>query len=131
MKPSRGSAAALLLLSALGCRDTLRFDPAAIAGHRMLEGAPPGFLLGAASSAYQIEGGNRNDWTDWEKGRYPDGTLHVADGLTADRLGDSWNRWPQDIAALRLLGANVDQLSQGQCRRGRPSVGSLFHFKLL
>ena len=40
----------------------------------MLAGAPAGFLLGAATSAHQIEGGTRNDWTEWEKGRYPDGT---------------------------------------------------------
>ena len=59
----------------------------------MLAGAPPGFLLGAATSAYQIEGGNQNDWTAWEKGRYPDGTPHVADGTNASRAADSWNLW--------------------------------------
>ena len=106
----RSAAAGLLALSAIGCRDGLHFDPARIAAHRMLENAPPGFLLGAATSAYQIEGGNHNDWTAWEEGRYPDGTPHVADGLTADRLDDSWNRWPQDVAALRALGANVYRL---------------------
>ena len=73
----------------------------------MLAGAPPGFLLGAATSAYQIEGGNRNDWTAWEKGRYPDGSPHVADGTDASRAADSWNLWRSDLAALQLLGANV------------------------
>ena len=73
----------------------------------MLAGAPPGFLLGAATSAYQIEGGNHNDWTAWEKGRYPDGTPHVADGTNASRAADSWNLWRSDLAALQLLGANV------------------------
>ena len=28
---------------------------------------PRGFLWGAATSAHQVEGGNRNDWTAWEK----------------------------------------------------------------
>ena len=73
----------------------------------MLAGAPPGFLLGAASSAHQIEGGTRNDWTEWEKGSYPDGRPHVADGGNTARAADSWNLWRSDLAALQLLGANV------------------------
>ncbi|HEY6478136.1 MAG TPA: family 1 glycosylhydrolase, partial [Polyangia bacterium] len=73
----------------------------------MLEGASPGFLLGAATSAYQIEGGNHNDWTAWEKGRYPDGSPHVADGTDASRAADSWNLWRSDLADLQLIGANV------------------------
>lgn len=90
-----------------GCRARFTFDPQAVAAHRMLDGAPPGFLLGAATSAHQIEGGTRNDWTEWETGRYPDGTAHVADGASAARIADSWNLWAQDIAALKELGANV------------------------
>ncbi len=85
----------------------MAFDPAAIAAHRMLADAPHGFLLGAATSAYQIEGGNHNDWTAWEKGRYPDGKPHVVDGTSAARAADSWNLWRADISALQLLGANV------------------------
>ena len=27
---------------------------------------PDGFLWGAATSAHQIEGGQHNDWTEWE-----------------------------------------------------------------
>ncbi|HVT09792.1 MAG TPA: family 1 glycosylhydrolase [Polyangia bacterium] len=123
----RGAGAAALLAAAAmtsgGCRDGLRFDPAAVAAHPMLRGAPRGFLLGPATSAYQTEGGNRNDWTDWEKGRYPEGTPHVADGLTADRLDDSWNRWPQDVAALRLLGANVYRLGV-EWSRFEPAEGT-------
>ena len=69
-----------------------------------------GFLLGAATSAHQIEGGTHNDWTEWEKGRYPDGTPHVADGASAARIADSWNLWRSDLAALQLIGANVYRL---------------------
>src|SRR3972149_4598516 len=28
---------------------------------------PKGFLWGASTSAHQVEGGLRNDWTEWEK----------------------------------------------------------------
>ena len=69
--------AVALSFAGAGCAKPITFDPAAIASHQMLAGAPPGFLLGAATSAYQIEGGNHNDWTAWEKGRYPDGKPHV------------------------------------------------------
>ncbi len=97
-------------LSVGGCHKELTFDAAAIAAHPMLAGAPRGFLLGAATSAHQIEGGTQNDWTDWERGRYSDGRPHIADGATTARAADSWNRWPADVEALKTLGANVYRL---------------------
>jgi beta-glucosidase len=96
------------LLAGGACNAKIAFHPDAITRHRMLEGAPLTFLLGAATSAHQIEGGTRNDWTEWEKGRYPDGTPHVADAArAAGRVADSWNLWQADLAALQLIGANV------------------------
>jgi beta-glucosidase len=95
---------------ALGCAKPLTFDPAAIAASRPLAGVPAGFLLGAATSAHQIEGGTHNDWTEWEAGRYPDGQPHVLDGASAARAADSWNLWRADLAALQLIGANVYRL---------------------
>jgi beta-glucosidase len=103
--------AVFVIALAAGCSDeTITFSASEIAAHRMLAGAPPGFFLGAASSAHQIEGGTRNDWTAWETGRYPDGTPHVADGGTTARAADSWNLWRSDVAALQLLGANMYRL---------------------
>ncbi|MES1171876.1 MAG: family 1 glycosylhydrolase [Bacteroidota bacterium] len=93
-----------------GCNKPEAFDPIEIDRHRMLAGVAPGFLLGAATSAHQIEGGNDNDWTDWERGRYPDGAPHVAGGASAARAADSWNLWRKDVAALEDLGANVYRL---------------------
>lgn len=90
-----------------GCTPELRFDPEDVARHVPLAGAGAGFLLGVATSAHQTEGGTLNDWTEWEKGRFPDGRPHVRDGQSAARATDSWNRWDQDVAALRALGANV------------------------
>jgi beta-glucosidase len=99
-----------VLAAAAGCGKPLAFAPEEVAAHRMLAGVRPGFLLGAATSAYQIEGGARNDWTLWEAGRYPDGRPHVADGASAARAADSWNLWRSDLAALETLGANVYRL---------------------
>jgi beta-glucosidase len=92
------------------CDARLAFDPRAVAGHRMLDGAGPGFLLGVATSPHQIEGGTANDWTVWERGSYPDGSPHVVDGATAARAADSWNLWRRDIEAVDALGANVYRL---------------------
>ena len=109
-------ATAALLASTLGaaaCSRPVAFSPAEIAAHRMLEGAPRGFFLGVATSAYQIEGGARTDWSEWARGRYPDGapgSPHVAGGATADRAADSWNRWRDDVAACAELGANMYRL---------------------
>ena len=76
----------------------------------MLAGAGPSFLLGVSTSAYQIEGGNHNDWTDWERGRYADGSPHVKGNASAARAADSWNLWRKDVAAVEDLGANVYRL---------------------
>ena len=106
-----GVAWALLLATvAIGCGDPVRYSDAVIARHTMLAGAPGGFLLGVATSAHQIEGGNHNDWTAWEPGHYADGTPHVKGGATTARGPDSWNLWPKDVEAIRALGANVYRL---------------------
>jgi beta-glucosidase len=83
----RGAAGCLvaLTLAGLACSRPIAFSAADIAASKPLAGAPRGFFLGAATSAHQIEGGTHTDWTDWEKGYYPDGTPHVAGGATAAR----------------------------------------------
>jgi len=105
--------AAIVATAALflgGRPSRLAYQPSDIDRHVMLQGLGPGFLLGVATSAYQTEGGNHNDWTAWEKGQYSDGRPHVADGATASRTADSWNLWREDVRALEQLGANVYRL---------------------
>src|SRR5262245_48314292 len=110
----------------LGCSRPIAFSPADIAAAPLLAHAPRGdrfgFFLGAATSAHQIEGGTHNDWTEWEKGRYPDGTPHVADGTSAARIADSWNLWRSDLAALQLIGANTYRLGV-EWSRLEPAAG--------
>jgi beta-glucosidase len=105
------------------CARPIAFDAEVIATHPMLAGAPPGFMLGAASSAHQIEGGTHNDWTEWEKGRYPDGRPHVAGGASASRSADAWSYWASDVAALQLIGANVYRIGI-EWSRLQPSPGA-------
>lgn len=66
---------------------------------------PDGFLWGAATAAHQVEGGNRNDWSEWE-----------AEERTKDRSGRACDHWrlPQfreDIALARRLHLNAYRLS--------------------
>jgi beta-glucosidase len=97
---------ALLAGVLAGCGPELDFSEEALSEVRLGVGLPRGFVLGVATAPHQIEGGSDNDWTDWEKGAFPDGTPHIQNG---DRVGlavDSWRRWPEDVAALGWLGAN-------------------------
>jgi beta-glucosidase len=67
---------------------------------------PDSFLLGCATSAYQIEGGIRNDWTLWEEaGRLKDPSARC--GVATDH----WNRWQDDFRLLASLGARAYRLS--------------------
>ncbi len=64
------------------------------------------FLWGAATSAYQVEGGNEdNDWHDWE--RTPDSGVVEPAGLACDHV----HRYPQDIAVLARMGLNCYRFS--------------------
>jgi beta-glucosidase len=65
---------------------------------------PRGFLLGTATAAHQVEGGNtRNDWSAMEKrGILVD---------TSGRASDEWNRVPQDVSLMHDLGANSYRFS--------------------
>jgi beta-glucosidase len=65
---------------------------------------PNDFLWGAATSSYQIEGGNSNsDWWEWER-----------KGRTGNESGmacDYWNRWKEDHGLAEELGVNAFRLS--------------------
>ncbi len=60
---------------------------------------PADFGWGAATSAYQVEGGvHANEWVEWE--RTPGSGCVEPAGSACDH----WNRYPQDIALLAGLG---------------------------
>jgi beta-glucosidase len=72
---------------------------------------PEGFLLGVATSAHQVEGGNQNDWTDWELGSFADGAPHIADGTVSGAATESFDRFDEDLALMVSLGVNSYRFS--------------------
>jgi beta-glucosidase len=74
-------------------------------------GLPKGFLFGAATAAHQVEGGNVNDWTDWETSSFPDGKPHIHTGEPSGLADDSWNRFDDDLALLQQLHATTYRFS--------------------
>lgn len=67
---------------------------------------PPGFLLGCATAAHQIEGGNVNDWSRWElqPGR-------IRDGSTAQTACGHYERYREDLGDLARMGHNAHRFS--------------------
>jgi beta-glucosidase len=97
-------AALALALAACAPRpslDAVDPDPAVLGA-----GLPKGFVMGAATAAHQVEGGLENDWSDFERqpGRIKHGDVS---GLAAD----SWNRFEDDLALLKQLGAKSYRFS--------------------
>jgi beta-glucosidase len=99
----------LLLLASCGIRPS--FDPAEINATPIGQGLPRGFLLGTSTASHQVEGGNDNDWTDWEHGTYADGTPHIDLNTQSGVATDSWNRFLEDVSLMRRLGANAYRFS--------------------
>ncbi len=83
---------------------------------------PAGFLLGTATAAHQIEGGLDNDWSDWERGFHADGSPHIKDRTISGAACDSWNRFDEDLALMKRLGANAYRFSV-EWSRLEPSEG--------
>ncbi len=73
---------------------------------------PAGFLWGAATSHFQVEGhphemsGRTSDWSEWTT---LDGK--ISDSTTADRACDFYNRYADDIEICRKLNLNAFRIS--------------------
>ena len=63
---------------------------------------PKNFLWGAATSAHQVEGGNHNDWSEWEK---------ATGNEESGRACDHYNRFREDFDIAKQLGQNTHRFS--------------------
>jgi beta-glucosidase len=74
---------------------------------------PSDFLWGAATAAYQIEGGlDHCNWSMWEQqGTKLDGTPTVEHNERAGRACDGWERFNQDLESMKKLGLQMYRFS--------------------
>jgi len=78
---------------------------------------PEGFLLGAATSAQQIEGGAREGGRGesvWDRFAAVPGA--IADGTDPSVACDHFHRWREDVALMRELGLGAYRFSTGWSR---------------
>lgn len=72
---------------------------------------PQKFLWGSSTSAYQVEGGNNNDWSKW---------------LDAGRACDHYHCYEQDFDLIKELGQNAHRFSL-EWSRIEPEEGKFNH----
>jgi beta-glucosidase len=73
---------------------------------------PTGFIWGAATSSYQIEGAVHADGRGesiWDRFSHTPGI--TADGATGDVACDHYHRWPEDVALMAQLGLKAYRFS--------------------
>jgi beta-glucosidase len=93
------------------CQPRAGLDAADVSIATLGRGLPRGFLWGTATAAHQIEGGLENNWTEWEVGSFPDGRPHIKNRDRSTIATDSWNRFDEDLAAMRALGSTTYRFS--------------------
>ncbi len=77
-----------------------------------LAGFPPGFIWGAATSAYQIEGAWDADGKGpsiWDVFTHQRGRIHNRE--TGDVAADHYHRWPEDVAWMEKIGLKAYRFS--------------------
>src|SRR3989338_7545332 len=86
---------------------------------------PEGFLWGTATAAHQVEGGNRNQWSEWEiksskikiqnakLWRWPDYILNnypnplQEENYISGQACDHYHRFREDFSIAKSLGHNA------------------------
>lgn len=89
---------------------------------------PKDFMLGSATSATQIEGGDKNNsWYEWCLWG------NIEDGSSCLRAADHWNRYEEDIELLKKLNHKVYRMSiewsRIEPRKGSFDKKAIAHYK--
>jgi len=76
---------------------------------------PKNFKWGSATSSHQIEGDNRNDWSEWETSKLRVESLKLK-GLDpkdfiSGKACDSYNRYEEDFDIAKKLNQNIHRFS--------------------
>jgi beta-glucosidase len=91
---------------------------------------PEGFKWGSATSAHQIEGGNHNDWSEWEKSLERIAQLKKEgknpDNFISGKTCDSYNRYEEDFDIAKSLNQNIHRFSI-EWSRIEPKEGRFDH----
>src|SRR3954462_14315230 len=67
---------------------------------------PDDFTFGVATSAYQVEGGIENDWSEWERlGKLKDKDARCGRGV------EHWARFESDLELVQALGVGAYRIS--------------------
>ncbi|OGN05769.1 MAG: hypothetical protein A2750_04265 [Candidatus Yanofskybacteria bacterium RIFCSPHIGHO2_01_FULL_45_42] len=100
---------------------------------------PDGFKWGSATSAYQVEGNNRNDWSEWESLSERIAQLKKEGKDPSDfisgRACDSYNRYEEDFDIAKKLNQNIHRFSVEWSRiepeEGRFNFEAIKHYQRL
>jgi beta-glucosidase len=98
---------------------------------------PEGFLWGVSTSAYQIEGGNTNDWSEWETSP---ARLEILKKQGKDPVDficgqacDSYNRYEEDLVLIKNLGCGAYRLgiewSRIEPEEGKFDLNEIEHYR--
>jgi beta-glucosidase len=98
---------------------------------------PDGFLWGVSTSAYQVEGGITNDWSQWEMSekrlnKLRKKKLNYRD-FVAGQACDSYNRFEEDSAMVQSLNCGAYRLglewARIEPREGEFNVEAIEHYR--
>lgn len=98
---------------------------------------PEGFLWGASTSPHQVEGGNVNDWSEWEKSPSRIYELKKAgknpDDYISGRACDSYNRYEEDFDLCLNMNNNAHRLGMDWARimpeEGKINMDEVDHYR--